>query len=221
MNADYNATATQFSTTPVPVIERKFEPPESWEMLPSHLSLYRDGDRYVIASSMGQGSRIQFDEQTPQQISRYSSGETLQAVTPPEPVQTVAEQVDLLRGKLALSISDIAALIGVTRPTVYSWLKNGQPQQESSRQLAAVASAARLIADLKLHRPDHVLKRPLFDGRSALDLLHSGQRLSEEQLAVLQQLDQREEAQRQAHAKGTPVRSLADTLGGSAPVMRS
>lgn len=136
-------------------------------------------------------------------------------------VSTVAEDVAVLRHDLGLAVSDIAEWMGVTRPAVYGWLKDVHPQPKTARQLAALSTAVKPIADLKLHRSDHVIKRPLFDGRSALDLLRSGQSLSTEQLLALHDLDAREERQRQAYALGRPVRSLADVAADSAPVMRS
>lgn len=186
--------------------------------VPVHIILTPDGS---VFTSVGLGSYLTFDGETRVERSRYSSGNAVEVRKLAPPVRTVADEVTFLRNNLGLTVSEIADWMGVTRPAVYGWLKNVQPQPDTARLLANVGAAADSIAALKLQRPDHVIKRPLFNGRSALDVLRSGERLSQEDLETLKELDGREETQRQAHALGTPVRSLADTLGGSAPVMQS
>lgn len=189
-----------------------------FDTVPVYIVVAPDGS---VFTSIGQGSYLTFGGETRLERSRYSSGTAVGVREAPAPIRTVADEVTFLRNNLGLTVSEIADWMGVTRPAVYGWLKNVQPQPDTAKLLANVGAAADSIAALKLQRPDHVIKRPLFNGRSALDVLRSGDRLSHEDLETLKELDRREEVQRQVYASGTPVRSLADTESATAPVMQS
>lgn len=218
-NTSYNVYTQE------PSIEWRFEPATLWEASwgdpSSKIFLRREGALWVFVAPMGQGSSIQFEN--PEQVERapYSSGAASDAPPVQPPARTVAEQITFLRQDLGLTVSEIADWTGVTRPTVYSWLKDVQPQPETLRLIARVGATTTALSNLKLHRPDHIIKRPLFNGRSALDVLRDGELLTSEQLTTLKDLDQREQTRRQTHVSGTPVRSLSDTTGGSAPIMQS
>lgn len=68
-------------------------------------------------------------------------------------VRSAAEQVELIRHYLSLSVSDLARIVGVKRPTIYAWLQNGVPRRESLERLAMlerVAAHWKSIADRPL-----------------------------------------------------------------------
>ena len=188
-----------------------------FDAVPVHIIVTPDGS---VFTSVGLGSFLTFDAETPVARARYGST-TRGAREPVTPIRTVAENVSFLRSGLGLTVSEIADWMGVTRPAVYGWLKNVQPQADTVNLLDQARAAAEPVEALKLHRPEHVIRRPLFDQRSALDLLRAGTALNDEQLNALKELDAREEQQRLAYAKGKPVRSLADVAGESTSVMRS
>lgn len=225
MSVTHAANTSYNVYTQEPSIERRFEPPTLWEASlgdpSSNIFVRREGELWVFVAPMGQGSSIQFEN--PEQVERapYSSGAASDAPPVQPPARTVAEQITFLRQDLGLTVSEIADWMGVTRPAVYGWLKDVQPQPETLRMIAKVDATTTALADLKLHRPDHIIKRPLFNGRSALDVLRDGDLLTPEQLSTLKDLDQREQARRRTHVSGTPVRSLSDTAGDSTPIMQS
>lgn len=192
--------------------------PPPFGSIPVHVILTPDGR---VFTSIGLGSYLTFAGETGIERSRYSTSNAIETHDGAQPIRTVADEVTFLRDSIGLTVSEIADWMGVTRPAVYGWLKNVQPQPDTAKLLADVGSAANSIAALKLQRPDHVIKRPIFMGRSALDLLRSGERLSQENLNALKELDRREESQRQSHILRAPVRSLADTESDSAPIMQS
>lgn len=68
-------------------------------------------------------------------------------------VRSAAEQLELIRHYLSLSISDLARIAGVKRPTIYAWLQNAAPRRESMERLAMlerIAAHWQSIADRPL-----------------------------------------------------------------------
>jgi transcriptional regulator with XRE-family HTH domain len=68
-------------------------------------------------------------------------------------VRSAAEQLEFIRHYLSLSVSDLARIVGVKRPTIYAWLQNGVPRRESLERLAMlerVAAHWKSIADRPL-----------------------------------------------------------------------
>jgi transcriptional regulator with XRE-family HTH domain len=66
------------------------------------------------------------------------------------PELSVQVQVRLVLGKLGLSKSDLAKILGVTRPTLYAWLDGRiEPKSENASRLAAIASIVNEDAGLK------------------------------------------------------------------------
>lgn len=110
-----------------------------------------------------------------------------EATTADISVRSAAEQLELIRHYLSLSVSDLARIVGVKRPTIYAWLQNGAPRRESLERLAMmerVASHWKSIAD----RPLGALARLAIGvkGETFVILLESA---SEEELcAALDQL---------------------------------
>ncbi len=68
-------------------------------------------------------------------------------------VRSAAEQLEFIRHYFSLSVSDLARVVGVKRPTIYAWLQNGLPRRESLERLAMlerVAAHWKSIADRPL-----------------------------------------------------------------------
>jgi transcriptional regulator with XRE-family HTH domain len=106
-------------------------------------------------------------------------------------VRSAAEQLEFIRHCLSLSVSDLARIVGVQRPTIYAWLQNGAPRRgESLERLAMLERTAahwKAIAD----RPIGALARLAIGmkGETFVSLLESA---SEEDLHVaLEQLGAR------------------------------
>ncbi|HUP59150.1 MAG TPA: hypothetical protein VNA69_01890 [Thermoanaerobaculia bacterium] len=68
-------------------------------------------------------------------------------------VRSAAEQLEFIRHYLSLSVSDLARIAGVKRPTIYAWLQNGAPRRDSMERLAMlerIAAHWQSIADRPL-----------------------------------------------------------------------
>jgi len=196
-------------------------PPPLTPGIPAYVAVVYSGEQWTLVASFGQGASYLISGEPNALPSRYWGPAPASATAKAPIAPTLAEQVAVLRTQLGLTVSDIAEWMSVTRPTVYSWLKDVQPQPETALKLAEVARVTRGVAALNLDRPDFVLKRPLFDGQSALDVMRAGKPLSNEQMAMLTALDTRESEQRRASASGATVRSLRDVLDDSTPLTQS
>jgi len=82
------------------------------------------------------------------------------------------------QAKLSLSITDIAYVLGVSRPTIYSWLSGATPRGTGAKRLAALASATSLWIDQGGETLGNYLHSYLEDGGSIRSLLRTYVRAS-------------------------------------------
>ena len=125
------------------------------------------------------------------------------AVSAPEgaalgPAETPSDQLDLVRKALGLSITDLANLLGVTRPTIYAWIQGKQePKPEMLDRIQELRVAAQAAEALALPRMNRLVRRPLASGPSLLLRLQRGDADAEAALTELAEMASREEGQRQ------------------------
>lgn len=113
-----------------------------------------------------------------------------EVTTPDVSVRSAAEQLELIRHSLSLSVTDLARVVGVQRPTIYAWLQNGAPRRESLERLSMLERVAmhwKSLADRPLGALSRLAAGP--NGETFVILL---ERASEEELrAVLDRLAMR------------------------------
>ncbi|MDD5037617.1 MAG: helix-turn-helix transcriptional regulator [Methylococcaceae bacterium] len=110
--------------------------------------------------------------------------------------RTIAEQLRDIRKSFGLNASDLAALLGISRPTLYTWLDGQEPKPEAAVRILGLAKKADAFASLGLRRPDNLVKRPLFEnGASLFGLLQQGKEIRS-RCDVLRTLDEKEAANR-------------------------
>lgn len=108
-----------------------------------------------------------------------------------------SEQIAFVRESLSLNMSQLAELVGVTRPTVYAWLEGRERRQgETAGKIMRLATIAQKIERKNIPRADLLVKRPLFNGKNLLDLIKEGREISRE-LDDLKAIGDREAATRQ------------------------
>ena len=114
-----------------------------------------------------------------------------QSASPP------SEQLKSIREKLKLNVSDLASVLGVSRPTIYAWLDGDEPSPENYTQLARLKDISDEVDRLAIPRFEKLLKRPVFHGVSFFDLLKT---LEDpvEHLSLLKELAEKEHAARAA-----------------------
>lgn len=79
-----------------------------------------------------------------------------------------------------LNMSTLSAAFNVSRPTLYSWFKDGEPKPEIQPYLLkfakSVESMSEEVAPKNLGK---LITRPIFDGKSFLDLIFTDYELSD------------------------------------------
>ena len=130
------------------------------------------------------------------------------------------EQLTFIRETLKLNMSDLATVLGVSRPTVYAWLEGDEPSPENYTQIAHLKSIAEEVKRQTINRFDKLLKRPIFDGFSFLDKLKN-QEDALELLSVLKQLGDKEQAARREQKGPGKTRCNDGFLEQSTPIYES
>jgi transcriptional regulator with XRE-family HTH domain len=126
-----------------------------------------------------------------------------------------AEHVANIRDVLAISMSDLASVLGVTRPTAYAWLEGQEPKTEAVMHIQRLSRVADEINRANIIRLDKLVHRPILNGRSLLDILKT----DEDPIAALATLkaiaDKEAQTRREPKGAGKHLRSLDDVLGES------
>lgn len=123
--------------------------------------------------------------------------------------RTTAEKVDHVRNVLGASITDLAELMEVSRPTVYAWMKGGEIRVEHVDRLDALVRAALELESAAIPNLPRLFKRKLSGGGTLMGLVKAGQPF-DHLLAELAALSESEMRQRSRQKGGEPFRSIAD-----------
>lgn len=114
------------------------------------------------------------------------------------------ESLTFIRETFGLSLTDLAKIFTVTRPTIYSWLNGKEPSKKDFKKIQHVSEIARRVEQLKIIRIDVLIHRPIFSNQSFLDLIinnHSAKQW-ENALETLKKLSIKE-AEGRKKQKGT------------------
>lgn len=90
-----------------------------------------------------------------------------------------SEQLQFIRQHLCLTMSDLASLLGVSRPTAYAWLGGDEPKGDNYANIVRLSRIAGQFEALNLAHLDRLLRRPVFEGRSLLDRLKAEEDISD------------------------------------------
>lgn len=130
--------------------------------------------------------------------------------------RSVSERFAALKEALQVSITDMAMLFDVARPSVYAWMQGKQaPRKDKLERLQRLEQAAEQVAALDIPRMITLINRPLHGGQSLLDLLAEDKPVD----AALQQIQDiahaEEAARRQPKGKSVlrTAQEAADTVG--------
>ncbi|AFY96843.1 hypothetical protein [Chamaesiphon minutus] len=93
---------------------------------------------------------------------------------PSSDTRSPAEHVANIRDVFGVSMSDLAVILGVTRPIAYAWLDGNEPKQEfiitRIRQLSSIANR---VKGMNIERMDKLIHRNILNGESLFDLLRT------------------------------------------------
>ena len=116
-----------------------------------------------------------------------------------------------LRESLGLSITDLARVFEVSRPTIYAWMKGEtEPRPDLWPRLREMEQLASRAQRYSLSRAARLVRRPVLDGTSLLERLQAGREIGEEHLQALADLARDEESQRARPKGGAAARPAED-----------
>jgi len=130
-------------------------------------------------------------------------------------MRSPADFVKNIRDVLGINMSDLASLLGVTRPTAYSWLQGQEPKPEAVIHIQRLSRMADEIKEANVIRLDKLVHRPILKGLSLLDIVKTDGDIVKA-LATLKAVANKEErTRREPKGSGKNLRSLDDVLGES------
>lgn len=89
---------------------------------------------------------------------------------------TPAEQVLTIQQALSLTLSDLASVLKVSRPTIYKWLrKEATPHAQNVARIGEIFKAMKRWRTYSDERPGEHVRSPIVGGESVVDLLSSDQ----------------------------------------------
>lgn len=125
------------------------------------------------------------------------------------------ERIVYLRQVLGLSITDLAELLGVTRPTVYAWMKGGEMKEEHAHRLGELSSVAEELESAGVAGLAKLAKRKLSTGVSLFDLVKAGKPFSHllHEVAALAETEQRQRLHKKGGQYSRSTAEVTQTLG--------
>lgn len=82
------------------------------------------------------------------------------------------EGLSIIQHYLSLNLSDVAIILHVTRPTIYSWLRDeSTPHEHNIARIRQILKLAKIWSDMSTKRLGKYLKIPSSDGYSVFNLL--------------------------------------------------
>ena len=127
-------------------------------------------------------------------------------------VETVSERLKRIQSTFGLTITDMAFLFDVSRPTVYAWIEGQEPKQEFFARIQSLNDKAILASAYELPRMNKLVRRSLNDGYTLLQRIKDGGEI-QGSLDELQAIANAESRRRQQR-KGLqiPKRSAEETI---------
>lgn len=117
-------------------------------------------------------------------------------------VSKVSDHISRIRQVFGLTMSDVAVVFGVTRPTAYAWLHGAEPRQEMIDKMWTLSSWADDFERMGLYQLGGYLHRPLFEGKTLYSLLSSGSQLDEALVKVCEVSKSDAEKRKSAEGRG-------------------
>lgn len=102
-------------------------------------------------------------------------------------------ELETIREYGLLNTSEVAKIIGVSRPTVYAWIEGKEPCPANVLKLCLLADNLRKIVEANISRASNLIKRPLFDGVSIIDILERGELIPADRIDKLKNISDKEE----------------------------
>jgi len=102
----------------------------------------------------------------------------------PTDTRSVRDHLLNVRDTFRLNMTELAQVFGVTRPAAYGWLEGVEPKPEVRTLILSLSRAADRLAKADIERPELYVRRPMFDGKSLVDLLKAGRNIDDAVSAI-------------------------------------
>jgi DNA-binding transcriptional regulator YiaG len=144
---------------------------------------------------------------------RHASLSVMTSIAPEEELDVTSlspsEQIKFIRETLRLNMSQIARLLGITRPTAYAWLDGRESDRgETAGKIMRLAVEVKKIKGMNIPRIDLLVKRFIFNGKSLLDLLKECKNI-ENEIDALKKIGDREEKTRRSSKYSQAKRNIS------------
>lgn len=130
------------------------------------------------------------------------------AIPPTE--RSIPQNIDRIREILKPTLSDLAAIFGVSRQAIYNWLAGDYPIEEHVLKIEDMAAAAEIFATEGIPVTGSIIRRKAFSGKSLLDIAQAGGSAKDSAQALVVIL-RREAEQRKTMANRLATRTPATT----------
>jgi CheY-like chemotaxis protein len=128
-------------------------------------------------------------------------------------LRSPTEHITNIRNVLDVNMSDLASILGVTRPTVYAWLAGQEPKEGAVIRIQHLSCVADKIHRANIIRLDKLIHRPVLNGLSVLDILKTDEDPTAA-IAILKAIaDKEEQTRHEQKGSGKHLRSFDDVLG--------
>lgn len=87
---------------------------------------------------------------------------------------SVPQQLIGLREMFGLTMTELAQIFNVTRPTVYAWLNGSEPKEEIKSRICELAKYVQELRNVGIPQAGLLARQPLASGQSLISLFKSG-----------------------------------------------
>lgn len=112
-----------------------------------------------------------------------------------QPERTPSEDLEHVRAVFSPAISDLAVALGVSRQTIYNWIKGEPVADANAEKLRDLAAAADVLVEAGIPVSTALLKRKFASGKTLFQLVQSGGS-ARDAATTLVDIYKREEVQR-------------------------
>jgi len=88
--------------------------------------------------------------------------------------ESSAQRLAFIRDNSGLSLTSIAIIFGVSRPTVYGWIKGSEPKANLLSKIGMLSNSIKRLVHIDAKSLAKLIMRPIFNGESFGDKIKKG-----------------------------------------------
>jgi hypothetical protein len=134
-------------------------------------------------------------------------------------LESPSNQLNYIRETFGFNISELANILEITRPTVYSWLQGKHLKQDALSKISKLVNFAKQVTGLEIRQIHVFLHRPIFNGCSLYDKLKNNENIIES-LKLIKEISEKEETARLEIKGSLKNKGSTDLKGHTKPFYR-